>query len=137
MTRAKLNKSPLGLSKIEVGDPRSRPIFSTGEVAEILGLGIWRLQKFLDSPRYQLSGPGQLGKGKGSRRLFSTEDVYRLGIANQLVKDGFVAELIGKVVQSFDDSDLLAWDEDGNQVRPGFVALSRTKNGRGIQYTQA
>jgi DNA-binding transcriptional MerR regulator len=111
------------------------PAFSFGAVSKILGLETWRFQKFLDSPRYQLRASGQVGEGQGSRKWFSTEDVYRIGIANFLTKDGFAPKLIAQVLDNLDDQDLFELDEEGNQVRPGFVALSRTKTGRGIQYS--
>jgi hypothetical protein len=102
------------------------PQFSTGAVAEILGLEIWRLQKFLDSPRYQLSPTGRLGKGKGSRRWFTTQDVYRLGIAAFVAKDGFAPKMIAKILQQIEDRDLRDFSEDG-EVRKG-IALKRTED---------
>jgi hypothetical protein len=130
-------KTPPGRDALDLGqtalpDPRSRPIFGTGDVAEILGLEIWRVQKFLDSPRYQLSSK-HLGQGRVSRRFFSREDVYRIGMADCLVKDGFVPRIVAQLVQRFDDTDLLSWDETGYRVRPGFVALSRTEGKRKIE----
>jgi DNA-binding transcriptional MerR regulator len=97
------------------------PRFSTGEVSEILGVPIWRLQKFLDSPRYRLTPSGQIGKGKGSRRLFSTEDVYRLGIASFLSRDGFAPKLIFKVLETLENEDLLGFDQHGNFGSTGIL----------------
>ena len=108
------------------------PAFSFGAVCKILGLEAWRLQKFLDSPRYQLSASGQLGEGKGSRRWFKTEDVHRLGIASFLAKDGFAPKLIAAILQRIDDSDLLAFDEHG-EVRTG-IALSRGGTGPKLDF---
>lgn len=90
--------------------------FGTGEVAEILDLKMWRLQKFLDSPRFQLSASGHIGKGQGSRRLFTREDVYRLGIAAFLTRDGFGPKLVSEVLQRVEDRDLTDFDEDSTRV---------------------
>src|SRR5207245_9467850 len=72
--------------------------FGTGEVAGVLGIPVWRLQKFLDSPQYQLSAEGKLGSGAGSRRVFTREDIYRIAIAKHLVQDGFAAKFVGLLV---------------------------------------
>ena len=77
--------------------------FGTGEAARFLGIRIWRLQKFLDSPKYNLSPEGQLGEGHGSRRLFSVEDLYRMAIASAMVEDGFTAKVIGSVVRQIEE----------------------------------
>lgn len=103
------------------------PAFGTGEVAEILGVPIWRLQKFLDSPMYQLSPEESLGKGRGSRRVFSREDIYRIAIAKHLVQDGFAAKFVGLLLQQIDDSDFYeSHDQDGREVTPpGWLGLIR------------
>ena len=106
--------------------PVKVPRFSTGQVAKILDLPIWRLQKFLDSPRYDLSPSGQLGKGRGSRRTYSTEDVYRIGIAAFLIRDGFAPKFVGSVLQFIEDRDLIDVDEDGI-VSPIGIVFKRGK----------
>jgi DNA-binding transcriptional MerR regulator len=126
MPRQKVSLKPDALDFLKKNE-LDVPKFSTGTVAEILGLQVWRLQKFLDSPQYQLSASGQLGEGKGSRRWFTTEDVYRIGIAAFLAKDGFNPKLIAQILQSFGDRDLLDFDEHG-EVRYG-IKLIRTKKG--------
>src|SRR6267378_2760181 len=85
--------------------PPALRTFGTGEVAEVLGIPIWRLQKFLDSPQYQLSAEGKLVEGLGSRRIFKMEDIYRIAIAKHLVQDGFAAKFVGLLLQQVDDSD--------------------------------
>jgi DNA-binding transcriptional MerR regulator len=81
--------------------------YGTGEVAAILGVEVWRVQKYLDSPKYRLSPAGQLGTGRGSRRVFTTEDIYRLGIAEHLVRGGFSYKFVAQFLQQVDDDDLL------------------------------
>jgi len=111
--------------------PPSLYTFGTGEVSEVVGIPIWRLQKFLDSPQYQLSAEGTLGAGLGSRRFFKMEDIYRIAIAKQLVQDGFAAKFVGLVLQQIDDSDFYeSHDQNGKAIPPpAFLALFRSERG--------
>jgi DNA-binding transcriptional MerR regulator len=98
--------------------------FGTGEVAEILGVPMWRLHKFL-SPQYQLSSTEQLGgKGHGSRRVFTVDDVYRIAIAGRLNGDGFAPKFIGEIMAELKDHKLIDRDDQGEEVVWG-IALSR------------
>lgn len=108
------------------------PRYSFGAVCEVLGLEAWRLQKFLDSPRYRLKASGHLGEGKGSRKWFSTEDIYRIGIANFLAKDGFAPKLIVEMLERIGDSDLIGFDEHG-EVHTG-ITLTRTDKGPKLDF---
>jgi len=109
------------------------PQFSAGAVAKILRLDSWRLQKFLDSPRYNISPSGQLGEGKGSRRWFTAEDIYRIGIATFLVRDGFTPKLIAEILQQMDDNDLMRFDGHGDETSIG-IKLSRTGKGPKLSF---
>jgi hypothetical protein len=111
-----------------LGGPEYRvPQFSAGAVAKIVGLDDWRLQKLLDSRGYPLKPSGQLGEGKGSRRWFTTNDIYRIGIAVFLAKDGFAPKLVAKILENIDDRHLLDFDERG-EVYTG-IKLVRTGSG--------
>ena len=81
--------------------------FGTGEVAQILDVPMWRLQKFLQGQRYDLSPTGQIGKGRGSRRLFTRMDIYRIAIAARLTQDGFAPTFVAEAVQQIDDEDFI------------------------------
>jgi hypothetical protein len=128
----KLKRKPDALGNLFPSSP-APPLytFGTGEVAEVLGIPIWRLQKFLDSPQYQLAVEGQLGSGLGSRRFFKMEEIYRIAIAKHLVQDGFAAKFVGSLLQQVDDSDFYgSHDQDGNEVPPpGVLALFRGETG--------
>jgi hypothetical protein len=101
--------------------------FGTGEVAEVLEIPIWRLQKFLDSPQYQLSAEGKLGEGLGSRRVFKREDIYRIAIAKHLVQDGLVAKFVGALLEQIEDDDFYeSRDHAGSEIAPpGWLGLIR------------
>jgi hypothetical protein len=108
------------------------PSFGTGEVAEILNVPIWRLQKFLDSPRYQLKPDGRLGQGRGSRRTFSTEDIYRIAITARMAADGFTATFVGSMLEQIEDYDFHpGHDSEGNEISAqiGLIGLRRDAQG--------
>jgi hypothetical protein len=103
-------------------------IYRAGDVVRILGIERWRLEKFITGTQYRLSPYGHLGKGKGSWRLYSLEDLYRLGIATRMAEDGFTAKFISAVLQEIEDRDLLEIDQSGIAVPPN-VGLFRTEKG--------
>jgi hypothetical protein len=112
-----------------VTDGPSMPAFGTGEAAEILGIPIWRLQKFVDSRQYNLSPEGKLGSGRGSRRVFAQEDLHRIALANWLVRDGFAPQFVGSVVQQLDDKEVGVYlDHEGEETAIG-VAFYRGEDG--------
>ena len=106
------------------------PTFGTGEVARILGVDIWRIQSYLDSPKYRISPTGQqLGTGRGSRRVFMEEDVYRLGVAEHLVRDGFSYKFVSNALQRLDDKDLLGpFDSEGQELDVVYVLAGGEDN---------
>jgi DNA-binding transcriptional MerR regulator len=112
--------------RTEAFSPRQ---FGTGEAAEILDIPIWRLQKFLDSGQYNLSSEGKLGRGRGSRRVFSREDLHRIALANWLVKDGFAPQFIGSVVQQLDDNEVGVYIDQKGEAKPLGVAFYRGTDG--------
>jgi DNA-binding transcriptional MerR regulator len=122
------------MRKFLKNDPLSKgnlpevPRYGTGQVAEILNMKMWRLQKFLNSPRFRLSASGQLGQGQGSRRLFTKEDVCRIGVAAFLTRDGFTPKLVSEVLQRLEDRDLIDFDEDMHEIYWG-ISLRRGKDG--------
>lgn len=111
--------------------PVELPAFSTGEVAEILNIPIRRLQNFLDTPGYRLSPEGQIGTGRGSRRMFSTEDIYRTALAGRMVSDGFAPQFVGSVLSQLEDYDFrVRYDDEGEEIgQPGYLGLRRTVKG--------
>ena len=103
-------------------------VFLAGDVTAILGIENWRLQKFLSGKHYQLTSSGRPGKGQGTRRLFRLEDVYRIGIANFLVNDGFAPDFVSKVLEFIEDSDLISFDAEGRK-RNSLIGFFRGVHG--------
>ncbi len=133
MKRQKLQRKrddPFAVSEAE------SHIFRASDVTQILGMEKWRLEKFLTGKQYQISPSGHIGSGKGSWRLFSHEDLYRLAIANQMVEDGFTAKFVNKILQDIEDSELLTLDEDGN-TRATDVCVVRSDEGPHVAFPSA
>ena len=108
-------------------------IFRAGDVMRILRVEKWRLEKYLTGKQYRLSPSGHLGKGHGSWRLFSRQDLYRLGVANQLVEDGFTAKFVSFVLQAIEDSQLLELDEHG-EANVSDMGIFRTPKGPIVEF---
>jgi hypothetical protein len=123
--------------KLFEGVPNITPErFPAGEVAEILGVPMWRLQKFIDSPQYKFSPQGKLGTGQGSRRVFTREDIYRVGIAARLVADGFAAKFVGSILEQFEDYDFNeSRDREGTVLpSPSLLGLVRGASGPKLKF---
>jgi hypothetical protein len=110
--------------------------FPAGEVAEILRVPMWRLQKFIDSPQYKFSPEGKLGKGQGSRRVFTREDIHRVALAARLVEDGFAAKFVGSILEQFEDYDFNeSHDREGKELSPpGLLGLFRSAGGPRLKF---
>jgi len=104
------------------------PQFTAKEVVRILEIEEWRLQKFLNSPQYQLSASGRLGRGRGSRRLFSRADILRFGVADHLVRDGFSPRFVADALQQIEDEELEGVGREGEPVDMS-VIFSQRKGG--------
>jgi len=104
-------------------------IFRASDVTQYTGVPKWRLEKFLTGKQYRLSPSGHVGEGKGSWRLFSHEDLYRLAGAYRMVEDGFTAKTVSKVLEDIDDRDLLDTNNERFENTVTDVGLVRSKDG--------
>jgi hypothetical protein len=105
------------------------PEYGAGQAAEILGVKVWQLRNLLDGPAYKLGLFDQIGEGKGSRRTFSREGLYRIATALLLLSDGFRPAFVGRVLESLDEAELSrVLDSEGREVSP-VVVLRRTSKG--------
>jgi DNA-binding transcriptional MerR regulator len=111
------------------------PRFGSGEVAMILGVELWQLNRFLS--RYELSSSGQLGEGRGSRRLYTTEDVYRIRTAMFLIQDGFALKLVAQIMQRLEDEDFHGIQDAEGEFRELGVSLSRGEKGPAVHIFRA
>jgi DNA-binding transcriptional MerR regulator len=89
------------------------PILTSVEVTEILNINPPRLERFQDN--YPALRAGRPGKGRGSRRLFSPDDVLRIAIAKWLLDDGFQPTFVGEIMTELQDRRLSDFDERGDR----------------------
>jgi hypothetical protein len=123
-----MKKATRFLQSILGGEALRVHVFGAGDVEKLLRIESWRLQKFLSSSRYQLTPSGRLGKDRqGSRRLFRLEDLYRIAIADLLVRDGFSPKFVSRALQFIENSDLLRFDDKGRE-RPPLLGVIRGLN---------
>lgn len=103
-------------------------VFQTAEVAAALNVPEWRIIKFVQGKEYRLRPSIGDARGTGTRRLYDILDVYKMGVAEKLLEDGFRPIFIGKVIwRLFRAPNLEIWPE----VRFPKDATERTAEFRG------
>jgi hypothetical protein len=73
-------------------------VFELGDIAKILGMPIAKAKNWTIGRPMTIEASIRSATGHGSRNLFSVEDVWLMGVANELSKGGMAANAIGKVV---------------------------------------
>jgi hypothetical protein len=73
-------------------------VFELGDIAKILGMPIAKAKNWTIGRPMTIEASIRTASGHGSRNLFSLEDVYVMGVANELSKAGMAANAIGKLV---------------------------------------
>ena len=81
-------------------------LYGTSQVAKILRVPEWRVKNFSEGAAYRLPPAHQIGSGRGSRRLYGWEDIFRIAIADHLVACGFTAEAVGSAIREIPESVL-------------------------------
>ena len=79
-------------------------LYGTRQVAAVLGLPEWRVKNFSEGEAYRLPPSLRVGRGRGSRRVYGWEDIFRIGLADRLVKFGFTPESVGAAVREIPES---------------------------------
>jgi hypothetical protein len=69
-------------------------VFTLGEIAEILQAPISRIKNWTAGRPFKIIPRIMGAKGKGSRNLYSLEDVYLFALVNQLHNDGLSNRVI-------------------------------------------
>jgi DNA-binding transcriptional MerR regulator len=99
------------------------PRFGSGEVARILGVELWQLNRFLS--RYELKSSGRLGEGRGSRRVYNQEDIYRIATAMSLIRDGFALKLVAQIIATLEDEDFHGGHNERYEFSEFGISLQR------------
>ena len=82
-------------------------LYGTKQVADILQVPEWRVKNFSQGEAYRLPPSIQLGRGRGSRRLYDWKDVCRIAIANNMTNLGLAPEAVGKAIKEIPESKLV------------------------------
>jgi hypothetical protein len=84
---------------------RTEPeLYGTRQVAAILDIPEWRVKNFTEGEAYGLPPSVKAGRGRGTRRLYGWADIFRIGLADRLVRFGFTAEVVGRGVREIPES---------------------------------
>jgi hypothetical protein len=75
-------------------------IFELGEIAKILGMSLTKAKNWTIGRPLKLEPSIRTATGQGSRNLFSLEDVYLMGVGNELSHTGMAAAAIKKFVEA-------------------------------------
>jgi DNA-binding transcriptional MerR regulator len=95
------------------------PMLTSREVLEMLDIKMSRLERFLEN--YEGLWAGQPGKGQGSRRLFSSDNVRRLFIAKWLLDDRFQPKVVAEIADELSDRRFIDYDKEGGELYPSLV----------------
>jgi DNA-binding transcriptional MerR regulator len=74
-------------------------VFELAEVAEVLGMPKSKVKNWTIGRPLRITPSVRVASGKGTRNLYSVEDVYVLTLANQLNEDGFSPKAIQAVIK--------------------------------------
>src|SRR5580658_7884012 len=72
--------------------------FEFREMIDVLGISATKAKNWTVGRPFRLEPSIRTASGQGSRNLYSLEDVYLMGVANELSHAGMAAAAIGKLV---------------------------------------
>lgn len=75
-------------------------VFELGQITKILGMTPAKAKNWTIGRPFKLEPSIKAASGQGSRNLFSLEDVYLMGVANELSHMGMAARAIGRLVEA-------------------------------------
>ncbi len=91
-------RSRPGSRPVSPAEPDRVDVFTLGEVAELLRVPKTRIKNWTIGRPLRIVPRILAGQGKGSRNLYSLEDVYVFALVNQLYRDGFGTAAIKRVL---------------------------------------
>lgn len=74
--------------------------FEYSEMMRVLGMSSAKAKNWTVGRPFKIEASVHAASGQGSRNLYSLEDVYLMGIANELSKAGMAANAIGKLIEA-------------------------------------
>jgi hypothetical protein len=85
-------------------------VFELPEMADVLGMPLTKARNWTIGRPLSIPASVRTATGTGSRNLYSIEDVYLMGLANEFSKAGFAAKAIGKLLEAVDAKKLAQMD---------------------------
>src|SRR6266576_240821 len=85
-------------------------VFELSEMTTLLGMSQIKAKNWTAGRPFKLPASVRTATGTGSRNLYSIEDVYLMGLANEFSKAGFAAKAIGKLLEAVDAKQLAQMD---------------------------
>ncbi len=73
-------------------------VFDSSEVSELVGVDLMLLNKFVENGSYGIRPSIRPGKGRGARRLFSTDDVLGIALVWWLFESGLRSRVVQLVL---------------------------------------
>lgn len=93
-------------------------LYSTGQVADMLSIPIWRVKNFTEGKAFGIEPTQVIGEGHGGRRLYDDKAVRKISTAALLTQAGLRPEIIGGILSS---------DDPGGEIGRINAALKQAK----------
>jgi hypothetical protein len=77
---------------------QTAPTFEFREMIQVLGMSATRAKNWTVGRPFKIEPSVRTASGQGSRNLYSLEDVYLMGVADELSKAGMAGNAVGKLV---------------------------------------
>ncbi len=87
-------------------------VYGLSALAELVGLSESTVKNWTFGRPLAIAPSVSTGGGKGSRSLYSLNDVYRFAVARELVKAGFTPRKIQPVIDQLTDAHVSHFDSD-------------------------
>ena len=101
-------------------------IFELAEMAEVLGMPLTKARNWTIGRPLSIPASVRTATGTGSRNLYSIEDVYLMGLANEFSKAGFAAKAIGRLLEAVDAkrlAEMVRWSPGLRQTVKTLLAV--------------
>src|SRR5436309_15251745 len=85
-------------------------VFELSEMTTLLGMSQIKAKNWTAGRPFKLPASVRTATGTGSRNLYSIQDAYLMGLANEFSKAGFAAKAIGKLLEAVDAKRLAEID---------------------------
>src|SRR5258708_1981207 len=93
-----------------IGAEIAMKIFELSEMTELLKMPLTKPRNWPIGRPLTIPASAHAATGSGSRNLYSIEDVYLMGLANEFSKAGFAAKAIGRLLEEVDAKRLAEMD---------------------------